>query len=159
MSGMSYSSCFAQNALESDCNSHSEPENIKVAVANLIVDPTKNTSLTILFDFKSIWYYQAIIWDDILDYYHRGPVLLAPGLGDCTYQEQFIFTVEFFRSFTWNMPVKGPRQGKLCECAVSVRLVFCISLMCNAIYYCASHWWREEFQDVLDSMRREEKLN
>lgn len=54
MSGMSYSSCFAQNALESDCSSQSEPENIKVAVANHIVDPTKNTSLTILFDFKII---------------------------------------------------------------------------------------------------------
>lgn len=48
------------------------------------------------------------------------------------------------------MPVKGPRQGKLCEYAVSVRLVFCISLMCNAIYYCASQWWREEFQYVLE---------
>lgn len=54
MSGMSYSSCFAQNALESDCSSQSKPENIRVAVANLIVDPTKNTSLTILFDFKNI---------------------------------------------------------------------------------------------------------
>lgn len=131
-------SSLGLNAQESDCSSQSKSENINVAPANLIVDPTKNTYLTNLFDLKTIWYCWAIIWDDILDYYRRGPVWLALSLGDCTYQEQFIFMVEFFWSFTWNLTVKGPYQGKLCVCMTGVLYmsVLCRSLVEVGITLC-----------------------
>lgn len=55
----------------------------KVAAVNLIIDPIKNVSLTGLFDCKSISSNINIFGEDILSY-HRGSVLMASSLGDCT---------------------------------------------------------------------------